>query len=267
MNQIANVASLTLRWIVRDKVIHVVLSLGVLLLVAVPALSLFSLRQVQELSITLCLSSISVVMLLVAALLGSSSIWRDVDRKYTTSLLGLPITRASYVFGKFAGITSVLILICFVMAVLSAIAIAVSSAPYKSDIPIHWVNVSVAILGHGLKAILLAAFALLISSLCTSFFLPFLATFAIFISGNATQAVYEYSLSESGNTMSSALKDVVTGLYYLLPNFSAFDYNVYAIYALPISLHSLLLTCGYFLMYTSILVTLATLIFSRRELP
>ena len=56
------------------------------------------------------------------------------------------------------------------------------------------------------------------------------------------------------------------GLYYLLPNFSAFDFHVYAIYGLPIPLLDLMFTLGYFVVYTTILLFLAIWIFDRREL-
>lgn len=266
MNQFANVALVTLRWIVRDKVVHVVLSLGVLLLMMVPALSLFSLRQVQELSITLSLSAFSGTLFVVAILLGSSSIWRDVDRRYSASVLGLPISRATYVFGKFFGICLVLTIVSIVMASLSGIAIVVASAAQKSEVPINWKYICIAFAGHGLKATMVAAVALLLSSLSTSFFLPFLATFAIYISGNTAQEVFEYLSGEHSKTINPLTKIIATSTYYILPNFSAFDFNVYAIYGIATPRESLLLTLAYFLVYVSILLVGAAWIFSRREL-
>lgn len=266
MSQFINVALVTLRWIVRDKVVHVIVSLGFLLLMLVPVLSLFSLRQVQELSITLSLSAVSGTLFVVATLLGSSSIWRDIDRRYTASVLGLPISRATYVLGKFFGICLVLAIISIIMTSLSGIAIAVASAAQKSEVPINWKYICIAFVGHSLKSIMVAAVALLLSSLSTSFFLPFLATFAIYISGNTTQEVFEYLSGEYSKTVSPVTKIIATATYYVLPNFSAFDFNVYAIYGISIPSQSLLLTLAYFLTYVSILLLGAAWIFSRREL-
>src|SRR5689334_5418069 len=105
MTTISNVVKVVLKTTIRDKVLHALLACGVLLFMLVPSFSLFSMRQVQELSITLSLSAISFILLVFTVFLGSSSIWRDVERRYTTSVLGLPISRASYVLGKFFGIS------------------------------------------------------------------------------------------------------------------------------------------------------------------
>ena len=58
----------------------------------------------------------------------------------------------------------------------------------------------------------------------------------------------------------------IKSLYYLLPNFSAFNLNVQAIYGLPLSGNGLGFTFLYFLMYTGIVLYLATWVFSRRDM-
>ena len=72
---------LTILWAVRDRVLHAVFGVGLLLLLLVPVFSDFSMRQVQEAAISLTLSASSLTLLVVAALLGSAAIFRDVDRR------------------------------------------------------------------------------------------------------------------------------------------------------------------------------------------
>jgi ABC-type transport system involved in multi-copper enzyme maturation permease subunit len=55
-------------------------------------------------------------------------------------------------------------------------------------------------------------------------------------------------------------------LYYLLPNFGAFDLKVLAIYGLPVPVRGLLLTVAYFLVYTGLLLAVSTAVFLRREM-
>jgi len=55
-------------------------------------------------------------------------------------------------------------------------------------------------------------------------------------------------------------------LYYILPNFSAFDLKVNAIYGLPLAVSGLLLSIGYALVYGGIILALAAMIFARREM-
>jgi ABC-type transport system involved in multi-copper enzyme maturation permease subunit len=257
---------LTLRWALRDRLLHAVLGVALFCLLLVPVFSSFSMRQVQELAITLSLSSISGILLVLATLLGASSIWRDIEKRYATSVLSLPVSRAAYVLGKFFGIAIFLIVSAVLLGLLSAVAIVFASMQYPSATPVHWTTLGLCVAADCLKYILLAAVALLFSCVSTSFFLPFFGTIAIYFAGSSSQQVYEYISGELGKTISEPVKILVKGVYYLLPNLSAFNLKVQAIYGLPLSISGLLYTVGYFLLYTSILLYVSVWFFARREL-
>lgn len=232
----------------------------------IPFFSLFSMRQVQELSITLSLSATSFILLILATLLGSFSIWRDVERRYTAAVLGLPMSRSSYLLGRFASVALVLMLSCVVFAAVSVAVILIASSMYPGQTPVAWGAVVLSIAMDCCKYILLAAFAFLFSALSTSFFLPVFGTLAIYLVGSATQEVMEYVNSSFAGDVSQLTKLIATTLYYLLPNFSAFNYKVQAIYVLPIDITGLLLTLAYFFVYLVVVLLLSVWIFSRREL-
>jgi hypothetical protein len=54
-------------------------------------------------------------------------------------------------------------------------------------------------------------------------------------------------------------------LYYLLPNFAAFDVKTQVVHALPIERGYIPYTLGYGLIYITLLLAGAVLIFSRRD--
>ena len=116
-----------------------------------------------------------------------------------------------------------------------------------------------------LKYILLVAIAFLLSTVSTSFFLPIFGTTAIFFMGSATQDVYDFLHSSAAQNFSPLIKKAATGLYYILPNFSAFDLSVNAVYGIAVPPTGLLLTTAYFAVYSAVILTLAVLAFSRRE--
>lgn len=258
---------LTLRWALRDRLMIAVLAVALLLLLLVPAFSLFSMRQVQELGVTLGLSSISLVLLVLVLLLGASSIWRDVERRYTASVLTLPLSRTSYVLGKFFGISLFLLACTMVLGVMVAVVIKLAAYQYPSDLPIMWGNIVAAIVGDYCKSILLLAVALLFSSLSTSFFLPFFATLSVYFVGSASQEVTEYLSRPDIDGISPLFQALVKGLYYLIPNLAGFNLKIQAIYALDLSLPGLMLTLGYFITYTSVLLFLTIWVFNRRQVP
>lgn len=256
----------TLKSFIRDRLLQLLIVCALLIFLIVPALSLFSMRQVQELSVTLSLSALSIILLILTVILGSSSVWRDLDRRYLTSILGLPISRTSYILGKFTGIVVFIAIGCIMLGIVATAVIALVSTQYPSDIPVRWLPIWVAIFTDGLKFILVAAIALLFSSLSTSFYFPFIATLVIYFCGSASQNVYEYICSDYGKTMSIVSRSIISTIYYLIPNFAAFDFKVQAVYPLSISVQGLFLTGTYFMIYTSIILMIAVWAFNRREL-
>jgi Cu-processing system permease protein len=54
-------------------------------------------------------------------------------------------------------------------------------------------------------------------------------------------------------------------LYYILPNLAPFDVKAAVVHGQPVSAAYVALTTGYGLLYASAMVTLAVLVFSRRD--
>ena len=232
----------------------------------IPAIATLSMRQVTELSLTLSLSLISFILLLLSVFLGGTSLWKDIERRYTYGVLGLPITRGGYLLGRYCGTALFVLLTSIVLGIAAYTAVFYTSSVYPPDKPLIWGNIGLCIIFDAMKYTLLIAFAFLFSSVSTSFFLPVFGTIAVFLAGGVTQQVYDYVNSAAGKTLEPLVKQAATGLYYLLPNFSAFNLKVNAIYGIPLSGYGLFLTACYFVVYTTILLSLSVLVFTRREL-
>jgi Cu-processing system permease protein len=260
-----NIIGVTLKGIFRDRVFQGILT-AALLFLAIPSISTLSMRQVTELSITLSLSLVSFILLLLAVFLGGTSLWKDIERRYTFSVLSLPLTRSSYLFGRFAGIALFLFLTALILGAASLLVVLFVSGGYPPDRPVAWGAIIAAIGFDALKYIFLVAFAVLFSSISTSFFLPIFGTIAIFLVGGATQEVYDYVHSQAGHNLLPLVRQGATALYYLLPNFSAFDLKVNAIYALAPDYRGLALTACYCAIYSAFVLVAAAAIFSRREM-
>lgn len=264
---IAHLYRLNLKWIVRDRVLQALFGVALLFLVMVPAFSVLSMRQVQELSITISLSFISFVLLVLAIMLGSSSIWRDVEKRYTAVVLTLPYSRSSYLMGKFLAIASFLAGSAALLGIMAALAISFSSTLYPSTSPIRWLHIVNAITFDVMKYILLAAVAFLFSSISTSFFLPIFGTISLLLAGNASQEVFEFVTNDTGAKTAKTTVYAVKGLYYLIPNFGAFNFKIAAIYPVPLQPEGIAYTFIYFVVYTLIILSVSVWAFSRREFP
>jgi ABC-type transport system involved in multi-copper enzyme maturation permease subunit len=261
-----SIMTITLKGIFRDRVFQGIMALVVLFLF-IPFAASLSMRQVTELSITLSLSLISFILLLLSVFLGATSIWKDMERRYTFSVLSLPISRSSYLLGRFLGLALFLVLTSLLLGSLACVMVKIASGIYPSERPIVWSFLVLAILFSTLKYILLVGVALLLSTVSTSFFLPIFGTICTFLASGITQQVYEYVNSPvSAQAVSPQLKPLVALVYYLLPNLSGFDLKVNAIYGIAPDMSGLLLTGAYFVVYTALLLGGAAFVFGRREM-
>lgn len=260
------VIGITLKGVFRDRVFQGIIGCSVLFLF-IPAASTLSMRQVTELSITLSLSLISFILLLLSVFLGATSLWKDMERRYSFSVLSLPISRCSYLLGRFFGLALFLILSSTILGVLACLAIKVAAGMYPPDRPIVWSWLVLAIVFATFKYILLVAMALLLSTVSTSFFLPIFGTICAFLASGITQQVYEYVNSPTAAAViPSYLKSIVAVLYFLLPNLAGFDLKVNAIYGIVPNLTGLGITAAYFVSYTAILLGVSSMLFNQREM-
>lgn len=259
------IMSITLKGIFRDRVFHGILIVA-FILPLIPVISLLSMRQVTELSITLSLSLISFILLLLAVFLGGTSIWKDIERRYTYSVLSLPVTRSSYLLGRFFGNALFLCITAIMLGCVAAVVVWLVAGDSPPDRPVVWMNFFMAVFFDAIKYTLLVAIAVLFSTVSSSFFLPIFGSISAFLVGSSSQQVYEYVHSKPAETLSLLTRKSASTLYYLLPNFSAFDLKVNAIYGLPLSSRGLLLTIVYGLVYGGIVLALSAAIFTRREM-
>lgn len=260
-----SIIRITLAGFFRDRVFHGIMVTSCAFLL-IPVISSLSMRQVTELSLTLSLSLISFILLLLSVFLGGTSLWKDIEKRYTYSVLGLPLSRQMYLLGRFGGTALFVFLVAVVLGIAAFAVVLYSSAIYPSDKPVIWSTMAICILFDALKYILLIAVAFLFSAISTSFFLPIFGTIAVFLTGGVTQQVYEYIHSPASKNLSLFVKLIARFLYYLLPNFGAFDLKVNAIYGLPVPINGLFLTVAYFVAYVGILLSISAAIFMRREM-
>lgn len=233
----------------------------------IPSIASLSMRQMTELTTTLSLSLISFMMLLLAVFLGATSIWKDIDRRYTFSVLSLPLSRTSYLWGRFLGISIFMLITAAILGVMALIAIKAASLIYPPSRPIVWGILLATIVFDALKYILVVATALLLGTVSTSFFLPVFGAISLFMAGTVTQSVYDYLQTPTAQAaVSAAVRQVALVLYYILPNLSGFDLKIHAIYSIPLDMRGLLLTFVYFVIYTVIVLSVAAMSFARREM-
>ncbi len=259
------IAALTFKNIFKDKTGLVILSM-LLLYFVVPVFSSFSARQIQEVSITMSLTLNSFILLLLAIFGSVATIWRDIERRFVYTTLSYPIGRSSYLLGRFIGFAIVMLVVMVINFVLSVISIKICAAMYHSRLPIVWSSIVLSFVFSYFKYLLLMAFGFFFASFSTSFFVPFFATIATFIAGNASQGIYDYIFYSANKDYSFLFKAAMKFIYYVLPNFSSFDLTAYATYAIKLNYNHIISVFIYFVFYLLIITSATVIIFNRRDL-
>ncbi|MEM9864376.1 MAG: hypothetical protein AAF938_22440 [Myxococcota bacterium] len=104
MNRVYAIALNTLREAVRDRVLYAVCALAAFVLLSTRALAELSLDQEHRVIVDLGTATISLFGVLVSLFLGSSLLYKEIERKTLYMVLPKPIHRHEFLVGKFFGI-------------------------------------------------------------------------------------------------------------------------------------------------------------------
>ena len=266
MRVIAYVAANVFRESVRDKVLYSLVFFAVLLIATSYLLGQLTAGQDIKIIKDLGLAAIATFGLLIAVFIGIGLVWKEVERRSIHSLLSKPVRRYQFVLGKYAGLTLTLIVNVAVMTL----------AFYAVLACMGWLAVDVARQGWPAPATdpaLLAAIGLILVELLlvtavalffSTFSSPFLAavlTLGLWVIGHFNADLRHFE----GVVESKPAVYLARGLYYVLPNFSAFDIKAQVVHGLPVDAVSAALSAAYGGLYIALLLVAAVVVFERRD--
>jgi ABC-type transport system involved in multi-copper enzyme maturation permease subunit len=251
---------------VRDKVLYNLVLFAVLLIAASYILGQLTAGQDIKIIKDLGLAASAVFGLFIAVFIGVGLVWKEVDKRSVYNLLVKPLRRHEFIIGKFLGLALTLLVNIAVMAV----------ALYAVLALMDWLE---PVLGKAsveapvLDPQLLKAFALLyVQLLVVTSVALFFSTF----SGPMLSAAFTFGLYIVGhfNADLAHFEDVVKSpaaawlgkaLYYILPNLAPFDVKAAVVHGQAVSAGYVALTAGYGVLYVGAMLTLAVLVFARRD--
>lgn len=264
------IALITFKEGIRNRSIYGISLLALLMLIANFLISNMIGHNVGKVAVDIALSAVSFSGLLLVLFVGINLMAKDLDRKTIYMVLAKPISRGQYIIGKFLGI-SLLIIVC--MVILSCFA-AVSLLLIKLGHPnfferFSWPLVCLSFFFITNMLILVSALSFLFASFASSSFVTFILTIISYIIGmslNDVKALVEAPQSV-GITVSPVTVKVVQVAYYIFPNLSFYDIKTQAAHGLNVPLSYGLGVVAYTVFYSAIVITLAALVFRKKEFP
>lgn len=254
---------------VRQRIIYgaILLAIGVIFF-AVLLAGLF-MRDIVKVILDFCLAAVNLGGLLVPLFLAVHLLARDLERRTVFTILSRPISRPQYLLGKFCGLAMLTATIMAILSLATVAAISIGRMLYAEHFfaSLSWSAVFTSIGVSYLGITVLIAVVVLWSTLTTSSFLATLLTLATYCIGETVADMVRFIASKvPGVTITPMVAKTVTAAMYFFPNLAAFDLKLAAAHGLAIPAADVLFLAAYGIAYCAAVLSLAILIFQRRDL-
>ena len=253
MAAIGVIALNTFRESLRDKILYNLLLFAGMLIGLSVLLADLTIMEHHKIVADMGLAAINLTGVIISIFVGISLVNKEIDRRTVYTIMARPISRTSFILGKYAGLALTLF-----------VNVAIMLAVFLMTLWFYRVPVGLAIFqAVGLifvELLVVTAIALFFSTFSSST-LSATLTLGIYVIGHLTTDLKSVA-GKSGNETASA---VMNGLYYLCPNLESLNIKGQAAVGIPVGPDYLVLASLYGLAYAAVLVTGACFVFQRRD--
>ncbi len=266
LSAIRKVAGAVFKESVRDRVPYSLVIFAMVLMAASFLMSRLTAGQDLKVMKDLGLATMNGIGVLIAIFIGTGLVSKEVERRSIYALLAKPLSRSSFLVGKYAGL--VLTLGVNLAMMTAAFYLMMVYMEWTTDEWIKkgwraaaldpWLLAPVALIG--VQLMLTTAVALFFSTF-SSPLLSMLFTLAIWIAGHFSADLRNFQSAVD----SPAAVGLARALYYALPNLAAIDVKNEIVHGLAIPWRAVLFGVLSLFAYTGGFVAAAVRIFERRD--
>ncbi len=253
-NSTLALASATWKGLLREKIFYAVIIIAFLILGFSYVLATLTLVESRKLMLDFGFAAISISGLMIAAFVGIYSIAKEIETKTVYTVLSKPVSRASFLLGKFFGCFSVLAVthLLLGLVLLGVLFLAGETAPrgFAETIFLTLLENSI---------ILAAAFFF---SIVTRGFLAGSFTFAVFLIGRGAGSLY--LLAQKGGT--PEVRTVAHALYWIAPNLERYNIRDVVAYGKDFPSEMIPHAVLYTLLYLTVCLSAAIFLLEKKEI-
>lgn len=254
LGRVGAIAANGFREVIRDRILYFIGFFALLMVIALRLLPQVSVGADEKILLDLSLGGIGLLSAIVAIFVGTGLINKEIEKRTVLVLIPKPITRSELMIGKHLGLSAVLVVLVVVMSVIGFGLLSFSGISYPPG------AIALSLLYLIIELSLLVSVALLFG-VFTSSILATLFSFGVYLVGH-----FSRDLLELGNiSESSSVKTFTETLYLILPDLSRLNFRNEAVYGLIPNAGELFSNALYGILYTILLLAIASLIFSRRQ--
>lgn len=251
--KIKAIAFNTFREAIRDRVLYLLLFFALASLLFSRLLALLTVGDRVKIVTDVGLASISLFGTLMAILMGTGLVYKEIDKKTIYTLLSKPIHRHQFLLGKYFGLVLTLFVMMFLMAMIFFVIY------FLHALKIEW-SMLIALFYIFLELCLITAVALFFSCFSTPI-LSSIFSLAFYFIGHLS-----WGLETLLKKMTPGVGKVAARiLYTFLPDLENFNFKTEIVHHLPIPPQVLFYSTLYGIFYTVFVLFLAILIFRKRD--
>ncbi len=251
--KIKAIALNTFKEAIRDRVLYLLFFFAAVAVIFSRLLAILTVGDRVKIIKDVGLASINLFGVLMAVLIGTGLVYKEIDKKTIYALISKPIHRHEFLVGKFFG----LVLTLFVMTTLMSLIFLIIVFLHTFKIEL---NLLLAILFIFIELVLLTAVAILFSCFSTPI-LSSLFSLSFYLIGHFSWG-FQTLLQR---TKSAALRLFIQALSIVLPDLESFNFKTEVVHGLTVLPRFYLFSALYGIVYTLFILMLAILIFKKRD--
>ncbi len=251
--KIAVIARNTFKEAKRDRILYLLFFFAAVCIIAARVLAILTVGDRVKIIKDVGLASINIFGVLMAVLMGTGLVYKEIDKKTIFTLLSKPLHRAQFILGKFLGLVLTLFIMTAFMAVifLALVYLQTSSIEWTMFLAIGYIF---------LELVLITAVAILFSAFSTPI-LSSIFSLSFYLIGHLSWGIELLIRKMNPGTGRS----VARVLYTFLPDLENFNFKTEVVHNLPIPAGIHLYSILYGLFYTAFILGIAILVFRRRD--
>ncbi|MEW6686031.1 MAG: ABC transporter permease subunit [Candidatus Edwardsbacteria bacterium] len=253
MFRIKAIALNTFKEAVRDRVLYGLLIFGLLLIVGSKILTPLTLGEQSKIIRDIGLAGISIFGFLVIVVVGTTLVYKELDKRTIYTIISKPIHRWEFIAGKYLGLLLTLLVIVLIMTLFFyGVVFWVDRAPELTLLE--------AILLIYFELMVMTAVALLFSAM-SSPALSAILTFVIYFVGHLSADLKVFA----EKIPSELIKILCYLFYYILPNLENFNIKSKIVHQIPVSFEYILSAIAYGIIYAVAVLLLTSIIFQKKS--
>jgi ABC-type transport system involved in multi-copper enzyme maturation permease subunit len=251
--KIRAIALNTLKEAIRDRILYLLFFFAAAVIGFSRLLAILTVGDRIKIIKDVGLASLSLFGALMAILMGTGLVYKEIDKKTVYSILSKPIHRYQFLLGKYLGLVLTLLIMLILMSVVFVALV------FLHTLTVEW-KLLIAILYIFIEICLITAVALLFSCFSTPI-LSSIFSLSFYLIGHLS-----WGLEGTINKMNPGIgKILVKILYAFLPDLENFNFKTEVVHNLAIPEEIFLYSLLYGIFYSLFLLALAVLLFRRRD--